>query len=89
MGFVIGVATEIIGSVSDGTLGMAGGDVLLVVSNPRRIVSTYLAGHGVVCQRWRDRYGQVELKATSHYAKHMEEEVRLLDDVYMVRVSHR
>ncbi|CAM9826125.1 unnamed protein product [Ectocarpus fasciculatus] len=45
-------------------------------------------GHDVSCQRWRDRYGQVEVAVAPQNAKHMEN-VRLLDNVYMKELSHR
>ena len=59
-----------------------------VLSNSRRDLSNCLAGCGVVCQRWRDTYGQVEIKAAPHDRQHIEG-VRLLDDVFVAQVSRR
>eukprot|EP00903_Cladosiphon_okamuranus_P005675 g5638.t1 len=47
-----------------------------------------ISGHGVLSLRWRDKYGQVEIKAAPQDRNHVEE-VRLLDDVFMVQVYQR
>ncbi|CAN0126199.1 unnamed protein product [Ectocarpus sp. 12 AP-2014] len=44
--------------------------------------------HDVSCQRWRDKYGQVEVVVAPQDGKHVEN-VRLLDNVYMEELSHR
>lgn len=60
-----------------------------MVSHPYRYdIDLLFAGHGVVRQRWRDKYGEVEVKAAPQDRTHVEE-VRLLDDVYIEDVSHR
>ncbi|CAB1118430.1 unnamed protein product [Ectocarpus sp. CCAP 1310/34] len=44
--------------------------------------------HDVSYQRWRDKYGQVEVAAAPQDKKNVEN-VRLLDNVYMEELSHR
>lgn len=41
-----------------------------------------------ICQRWRDKHGQVEVKVASQDRNHLEQ-IRLLDDVYRVDVTCR
>lgn len=53
-----------------------------------RVVYSRYEGCGIESQRWRNKYGNIEVKVAPRDQKHVEA-VRLLDRVYMDQVSRR